>query len=145
MDEGLARPQQLRRLVGTALWREELRKPCGRSPHGPSQWPEPFVVQAQVSQAPALKQCGIPKGIAFPLLPPMQAVQGVCSSGFSMLPAATVGGAKKTLGEYAKLTTTFVIIAMGGGSQGPSQDLGPSMACGTGDVPDSGNLGGSNG
>jgi len=55
VDEGLARPQQLRRLVGTALWREELRKPCGRSPHGPSQWPEPFVVQAQASQAPRFK------------------------------------------------------------------------------------------
>ena len=75
----------------------------------------------------------------------MQAVQGVCSSGFSMLPAATVGGAKDTLGEHAKLTPSFVIIAMGGSSQGPSQDLGPRMACGTGDVPDGGSLGSLNG
>ena len=62
-----------------------------------------------------------------------------------MLPAATVGGAKDTLGEHAKLTPSFVIIAMGGRSQGPSQDLGPRMACGTGDVPDGGSLGSLNG
>eukprot|EP00435_Cladocopium_sp_Y103_P047046 s3076_g13.t1 len=37
---------------------------------------------------------------------------GVCSNGFSVLPAATVGCAKDTLGEHAKLTPSFVIIAI---------------------------------
>ena len=95
MDEGLARPQQLRRLVGTALWREELCKPCGRSPHGPSQWPEPFVVQAHASQAPALKQCGIPKGIAFP--PPATDTSGPrCMQQWLFDIACRQGGAQKT-------------------------------------------------
>ena len=54
----------------------------------------------------------------------------VYACGFSMLPAASGGGAKDTLREHAKFTPSFVIIAMGDSSTGPSQDLSPSMASG---------------
>ena len=47
-----------------------------------------------------------------------------------MLPAALGGDAKDTLREHAKFTPSLVIIAMGDSSQGPSQDLSPSMASG---------------
>ena len=122
VDEGLARPQQLRRLVGTALWTEELRKPCDRTPHGPSQWPKPFVVQAQAVHAPAATQYGSPKGIAVP--PPANG-----ASGPRCMPVAFRCCLPPRVG-HAKFMPSFVIIAMGDSSTGPSQDLSPSMASG---------------
>ena len=94
----------------------------------------------QAVHASAATQYGSPKGIAVP--PPANGASGPrCMPLWLFDVACRGGGAKDTLREDAKFTPSFVIIAMGDSSQGPSQDLSPSMASGARDMPQGGSLG----
>ena len=89
---------------------------------GQSSGKSPLLVHSWRLAAPSASQQAatrLPKTHSFPLLPPVEAIQGVGSTGLDMLAAAARGRAEHTTGQHQEFLPSLFIIAVHHCGQSP--------------------------